>query len=225
MTVIGAIELPYAFTMLRGKNPYGNPVSKGDRRRSYGHPVCTIEMDDTGLRLIISGLQPEPYRGGARAQRGGIDLYFFHKQPHRAALHSIIGNCNRLHPAQNVGFRPVPNPSPSVHDSGIDIQLVLPGAITQLVTDTWSELQSRGTPPVDLLAEARQMPLYLELESPQAGNRIHLGGRFYTPYYRRAYLTEITESNPVLNYGFIIHIPFEDEYSLFVKAMLLATHP
>lgn len=225
MTVVGAIELPYAFTMLRGRNSYGNPVSKGDRRRNHGHPVCTFEMNAIGLKLIVSGLQPEPYRGGARAQRGGIDLYFFHREPHRQALRSIIENCNRLHSAQNVHFRPVPNPSPSVHESGIDIELVQPGMITYLIADTCSELQSRGSPPVDLLAESRQMPLYLELEAPQAGNRIHLGGRFFTPYYRHTYLIGMTQSPPVLNYGFAIQIPFEEEYSQFIQGMLLATLP
>lgn len=225
MTVIGAIELPYAFTMLRGKNPYGNPVSKGDRRRNHGHPVCTFEMDATGLNLIISGLRPELYRGGARAQRGGIDLYFSHRERDREALRSIIENCNRLHPAQNVVFRPVPNPSPSVHETGIDLELVHPGMITYLIVGAYSELQSRGSPPVDLLAESRQMPLYLELEAPQVGNRIHLGGRFFTPYYRHTYLIGMTESPPVLNYGFTSWIPFEGEYSHLIQGMLLATLP
>lgn len=223
MTVVGAIELPYAFTMLRGRNPYGNPVSKGDRRRSYGHPVCTFEMDAIGLNLIVSGLEPEQYRGGARAQRGGIDLYFFYRPPYRTALSSIIENCNRLHAARNVNFRPVPNPSPSIHETGIDIELVQPGMFTIVIADTCSELQSRDTPPVNLLAESRQMPLYLELEAPQAGNRIHLGGRFFTPYYRHTYLIGITQSPPVLNYGFTVRIPFEEEYSQFIRGILLAT--
>jgi hypothetical protein len=71
MTIAGTIELPYAFSMLMGRNPYGNPVSKGDRARDFGTPSCTFDMRPAELCLIISGLLPQAYRGGAMAQRGG----------------------------------------------------------------------------------------------------------------------------------------------------------
>jgi len=225
MAVIGAIELPYAFTMLFGRNPYGNPVSKGERRRDFGNPVCVFEMDLTELRLIVTGLLPQPYRGGARARGGGIDIYFFHRQPQRRALRAIINNCSRIHPPLPAPLRPVPNPIPSIREGGVDI--VLAGGITRIIVSSESELQSRDVPPVDIIvdiiAEARQLPLFLELEAPNAGDRIHLGGRFWTPYYRATYLTNTGPAIPIISYGITIHIPFEDEYSQFIHGMIRAT--
>ena len=223
MAVVGAIELPYAFTMLFGRNIYGNPVSKGERRKNFGSPVCVFDIDLTELKLIVTGLLPQPYRGGARARGGGIDIYFFHRQPERQALRAIINNCARMHPPVPAALRPVPNPIPSIHEGGVDI--VLAGGISRIVVSSESELQSRDVPPIDITAEARQLPLFLELEAPNAGNRIHLGGRFWTPYYRATYLTNTVPSIPVLNYGITIHIPFDDEYSQFILGMLAATIP
>jgi len=221
MAVIGAIELPYAFTMLFGRNIYGNPVSKGDRRKRFGNPVCVFEMDLTELRLIVTGLLRQPYRGRARARGGGIDIYFYHRQTKRQALRAIIDNCVRIRPPLPASLRTVPNPIPSIHEGGVDI--VLAGGITRIVVSSESELQSRGVPPVDIIAEARQLPLFLELEAPTAGDRIHLGGRFWTPYYRATYLTSTAPNIPVISYGTTIHIPFEDEYSQFINGMLAAT--
>ena len=223
MTVVGAIELPYAFTMLMGKNPYGNPVSKGDRGNNFGQPVCIFNIEAIELELIVTGLLPQPYRGGAWARGGGIDIYFYHRQPERQALRSIINNCVRVHPATPISPRTVPNPLPTVHEDGVDIVIVGSSGINRIIVSSESELQSRHSPPVDIIAEARQMPLFLELESPTAGDRIHLGGRFWKPFYTYTYLTAIFPSQPILNYGLRIHIPFDDEYSHFVNGMLAAT--
>jgi len=223
MSVVGAIELPYAFTVLLGRNPYGNPVSKGDRARVFGCPVCTFDIEATELRLIVTGLLPQAFRGGAWPRGGGIDIYFFHRQPERQALRNIVQNCARIHPVVATTPRPVPNPLPSIHDGGVDITIAVGGGLERLLVSSESELQSRDTPPIDIIAEARQLPFYLELEAPNAGDRIHLGGRFWTPFYRRTFLTGILPASPVLNYGVTVHIPFEDEYSRFIAGMLAAT--
>lgn len=220
---MGAIELPYSFTMMFGRNPYGQPVSKGDRGIKHGNPVCTFDLRSKGLRLVVSGLLPQAYRRGAQAQRGGIDVYFYHGQLKRQALRRIIENCNRVHPAAAVRFRSVSNPSPSIHAGGVDVRLVQPGEITKVFADTRSEFQSRASPPVDVAAKTKRMPLWIELEAPQAGSRIHLGGRFWTPYYRHTYIVHHGPSRPTQWYGITIFLPYPDEYSQFVQSMLLAT--
>jgi len=51
VAVVGGINLPYAFTMLFGRNAYGHPVSKGDLALRHGHPVRIFELDSRRLKL------------------------------------------------------------------------------------------------------------------------------------------------------------------------------
>ncbi len=223
MVIVGQIELPYAFTMLMGRNDYGNPVSKGDQEKDFGDPTCTFKMYATQLKLEITGLLPQAYRGGSWARGGGIDIYFYHNQENRRDLRALINSCARIHPTQRTTLRDVPDPIPFIHEDGVNLAVNASGGITRILVSSESELQSRGVPPIDIIAEANDLPLFLELEAPDAGNRIHLGGRFWKPFYTQTFLTSITPQTPVLHYGITIHIPFEDEYSQFINGMLVAT--
>jgi hypothetical protein len=210
--------------MLMGKNTYHNPVSKGDRQKHFGDPVCTFKMCQAELRLIISGLLPQQYRPGAWARGGGIDIYFFRQKKKRLYLRTIINSCANIHPPSSVPLRLPPNPVPSVHNGGVDITIPTSGRITTALVSSESELQSRNTPNIDIIAKAKNLPLYLEFEDPSAGDRIHLGGRFWKPFYTQTFLTSIVPQTPILNYGITIHIPFNIEYSQFIKGMLIATN-
>jgi len=223
MAIVGQIELPYAFTMLMGKNLYGNPVSKGDRLKNFGNPVCSFDMRKQELRIIVSGLSPQQYRHGAWARGGGIDIYFSRTWRLRLDLRTIISTCAAIHPPLPLSLRLPPDPLPSVHDGGVDIAIPTAGRITSTVVSSESELQSRDIPPVDIIAEAENLPMYIEFEDPSAGDRIHFGGRFWKPYYTQTFLTNVAPRMSTLSYGITVHIPFNDEYSQFINGMLIAT--
>ena len=131
MVIVGQIELPYAFTMLMGRNTYGNPVSKGDREKDFGDPICIFKMYAKELRLEIAGLLPQSYRGHSWARGGGIDIYFYHSQRERHDLRAIISSCARIHPAIPTIFREPPDSTQSIHDGGVDLIVDASGVITQ----------------------------------------------------------------------------------------------